>query len=109
LPFYFKHFLLTSSSSQAENKKTKKKIHKEEKNAEKGGSLPSSFCFALSNLALVSGLLFLAFRFKCFLLGIFLSSIRKERKTQRKKNHKEEKKCRKGRELTFFLSLLHLG
>jgi hypothetical protein len=33
----------------------------------------------------------------------------KKRKTQRKKNHRGKKKCKEGRELTFLLSILHLG
>jgi len=82
LPFCFKRFLLTSSSSQAEEKKKKAK----KKNAEKGRSLPSSFHFALSFLAPTFGLLFLPFRFKHFLLGIFFfSSRKKEKKKKRKK------------------------
>jgi hypothetical protein len=47
--------------------------------------------------------------FQTLSLGIFFfSNIKKERKTQRKKII-EKKKCREGRELTFLLSLLHLG
>jgi hypothetical protein len=54
-------------------------------------------------------LLFLPFRFKCFFLAsFFFSNKRKKRKTQRKKNHRRKKKWKEGRELTFFLSLLHL-
>jgi hypothetical protein len=50
------------------------------------------------------GLLFLPFRFKHFLLGIFfISNIRKKGKTQRKKNRREEKKMeRKERTYLFF-------
>jgi len=85
-------------------KKKKKKNHKEKKNAKKGGSLPSNSYSALSFLASTFGLLFLLFRFKRFLLGIFFfSSRRKERKTQKKI------KCKERRELTFLLLLLHLG
>jgi hypothetical protein len=63
-------------------KHKKRKNHKEEKNVEKGGSLPSSFHSAFSLLAFVFGLLlFLPFRFKRFLLAIFFfSSRRKKRK-----------------------------
>jgi len=50
--------------------------------------------------------LFLPFRFKHFLFGIFFfSSRRKGRKKQKKKNHKEEKKCKEGKEITFLLLL----
>jgi hypothetical protein len=105
LPFYFKHFILTYSFSQIEKKKTIEK-----KNAKKEGSLPSKFHSAHSLLAHAFGFLFLPFRFKRFLLGIFfISNIRKKRKTKRKKNHREEKKWRERRELIFFLLLLHLG
>jgi hypothetical protein len=85
---------LASSSSQTEEKKKntkKKKTIKKKKNAEKGGSLPSSSHFALSLLAPAFGLLFLPFRFKHFLLGIFFfSSRRKGKKTQRKKRNAEK-------------------
>jgi hypothetical protein len=80
---------LASFSFQAEETKEKhkeKKNHREEKNAEKKRSLPLSFRFALSLLALAFALMFLPFCFKRFFLGIFFfSSIRKERKTQRRK------------------------
>jgi hypothetical protein len=33
----------------------------------------------------------------------------KKEKHKEKKNHKEEKKCKERKELTFLLSLLHLG
>jgi hypothetical protein len=49
----------------------------------------------------------LHFRFKCFLLA-FSSSQAKEKKTQKKKNHKEAKICREGKELTFKLPLYPL-
>jgi hypothetical protein len=72
--------------------KKRKKIIEEKKNVEKGGSLPSSSCFALSLLAPVFNLMFLPFRFKHFFLGIFfISSKRKERKTQRKKTIEKKK------------------
>jgi hypothetical protein len=104
--------MLASSSSQTKEKekKQRKKIIEKKKNAEKGGSLPSNSRSTLSLLAPISSLLFFTFRFKHFLLGIFFfSNKRKEKKTQRKKNHRKEKKCKEGRELTFLLSLLHLG
>jgi hypothetical protein len=42
--------------------------------------------------------------------GIFFFSSRsKEKKPKKKKQHREEIKCKEGRELTFLLSLLHLG
>jgi hypothetical protein len=79
LPFYFKRFLVPSSSSQAEEKK--RKTIKKKKNAEKGGSLPLSFRFALSLLILASDFLFPPFRFKRFFFGIFFfSSKRKKEK-----------------------------
>jgi flagellar biosynthesis protein FlhB len=104
---------LTSSSSQREEKKKntkKEKTIEKRKNAEKGGSLPSSSCFALSFLALASALLLLPFRFKCFLLTLSSSQIEeKKEKHKEKKTHRKEKKCREGKELTFLLLLLHLG
>jgi hypothetical protein len=79
-------------------------IRKEKKNVEKGENLLSSSHSTFSPLVLASGLLFLPFCFKCFLLGIFFfSSKRKEKKNTKKK------KCKEGREVTFLLSLLHLG
>jgi hypothetical protein len=71
-------------SSRKKNKE--KKNHREKRNVEKGRSLPSSSCYAFSFLAPISTLLFFPFRLKCFLLGIFFfSSRRNKRKTQRKK------------------------
>jgi uncharacterized protein YqhQ len=81
LPFYFKHFLLASFSSQVEERK---KNNKKEKNAEKGGREPSSFHFALSLLPPVSAFLFLPFCFKHLLLFIFFFSSRKKN-TKKKK------------------------
>jgi hypothetical protein len=84
-------------------KKRKRKTIEKKKNAENGGSLPSSSCSTISLLAPTSGLMFLPLRFKRFLLGIFFFlSRRKKRKTQRKKNHREEKDVEKGRSLPFF-------
>jgi hypothetical protein len=74
LPFCFKHFLLASSSFQAEEKKTKKKKTIEKKrNAKKGGSFPSSSRSALSLLAPTSTLPLLPFYFKHFFLASFSS------------------------------------
>jgi hypothetical protein len=39
----------------------------------------------------------------------FQTKTKKERRRRKKKKTIEEKKCRDGRELTFLLSLLHLG
>ncbi len=90
-------------SSKRKEKKKQKKYQREEKNAKKGGNLPSSSRFAFSLLALASSLLFLPFRFKHFLLGIFFfSSRRKERKTQRKKIIEKKKNAKKGRSLPIF-------
>jgi len=69
-------------------KKQRKKNHNKEKNVEKGRSLPLKFQSTLSLLAPVSGLLFLPFCFKRFLLSIFFFSSEKKRK----KKHKEKKK-----------------
>ncbi len=77
-------------------KKTKHTKKQQKKNQEKGRNLPSSSRFALSFLAPTSTLLFQMFS----LLASF-SSQTKEKK--RKKNHREEKKCREGRELSFKL------
>jgi hypothetical protein len=68
------------------------------RNAEKGRSFPSSSHFALSLLVPAFALLF-----QTLFLGIFFfSSIRKLKKTQRKKN------CREGKELSFKLPLYPL-
>jgi len=55
------------------------------KNVEKGRSLPLSSRYTLSLLAPTSGLLFLPFCFKRFLLGIFFFSKEKKKKTIGKK------------------------
>ncbi len=87
---FFQHFLLFKQ------KKRKKKPQKRKKNAKKGGSLPSSFHFAFSLLTPAFALLFLPFRFKRFLLGIFFfSSKRRKRKHTKKKNHRKEKKMQR--------------
>jgi len=101
LSFYFKHFLLTFSFSQVEEKKN----HREKKNVEltfKLSFCPLTFdsCFWL----LVFALLFQALSPWHFL---FLKW-KTKKKTTKKKTIKK-KKCREGRELTFLLSLLHLG
>jgi hypothetical protein len=73
------------SSRRKEKKNKGKKTIEKKNNAEKGGSLPSSF---LSFLAPTYALLFLPFHFKHFLLGIFLFSSRNfffKKNTQRKK------------------------
>jgi hypothetical protein len=80
LPFCFKRFFITFFSFQAKEKK-RKPIEKNI-NAKKRKSLPSSSRSAHSLLAFAFGILFLPFRFKHFLLGIFFfSSKRKEKKT----------------------------
>jgi hypothetical protein len=94
---------LASSCFQA---KRLKKITKKKKNAEKGRNLRSSSHSTFLPLAPASSLLFLPFHFKCFLLGIFSFLSRRK---ERKKNHKEEKKCKKGKEFTFIFLHLHLG
>jgi hypothetical protein len=66
------------------------------KNVEKGGSFLSSFCFALSLLALASTLPFLPFCFKQFLLASFFSQRKEKKIEQRKKNHREGKNVEKG-------------
>jgi Na+/H+ antiporter NhaD/arsenite permease-like protein len=83
--------------------KKKKHTHKKTKRRERAylQALAPPFHFWL---------LFLPSRFCTFVSGIFswhffFSSIRKKKKTQRKKNHRKGQKCRKGRELTFKLSL----
>jgi hypothetical protein len=77
LHFYFKRFLLISSFSQAKKKNAKKKPIKKKKNANKGRSLLSSFCFALSFLAPTSAL-----SFQVLSPNIFFFSNKKKKKTQ---------------------------
>jgi len=96
LPFCFKCFLLASFSSQVEEKEKKKPPIEKKKNAEKGENFPFSSCSTLSLLVLASALLFQTLSPSIF----FFSNKKKE-----KENHREEKKCREGRELTFKLSL----
>ncbi len=40
---------------------------------------------------------------------LLLKQKKKKINTKKKNNNREQKKCREGRELTFLLSLLHLG
>jgi hypothetical protein len=60
----------------------------------KGGNLPSSSCFALSLLALVSAFSLLHFYFKRFLLLVSFFSQAKKKTKRKKKTHREEKKCK---------------
>jgi hypothetical protein len=69
------------SSRRKKKKNKEKKFIEKKKNENKGGSLPSSFHFAFSLLALAFSLLFLPFHFKWFLLDIFLFSRIKKKKT----------------------------
>jgi len=86
LHFHFKRFFLASSSYQIEDKtKSHKKTHKEEKNAEKGRSLPSSSHSTLSFLAPASTFLLLPFHFKCFLLASSSSQTEETKNTKKKK------------------------
>jgi hypothetical protein len=81
LPFYFKHFLLASSSFKGEKKKKKegkKKTIEKEKNAEKGRSFSLSSRSALSFLAPPSTFSFLPFYFKHFLLAFSFSQVEKK-------------------------------
>jgi hypothetical protein len=75
LHFHFKCFILTSSFYQVEGKK---KPQRKENMQKKGGSLPSSSCFALSFLALVFAFSFLHFYFKRFLLVSSFSQAKKK-------------------------------
>jgi hypothetical protein len=87
---------LASSSFQAEEKKTKKKTHKKKKMQKREGAFLQTpalpFHFWLPLLPPI-----LPFCFKCFLAS-FSSQV--EEKGE-KKTHREEKKCRKRRELSF--------
>jgi len=94
LPFYFKCFLLASSSFQ------EKKNHREEKKCKEGREL--SFKLSLCPFTLCSYFCPLTFAllFQTFYFGIFFfSSIKKEKK---------RKKCIERRELTFKLALCPL-
>jgi hypothetical protein len=64
----------------------------------KGGSLPSSSCFALSLLVLVSAFSLLHFYFKRFLL-VFSFPQAKKKTTQKKKPIEKKKNANKGRNL----------
>jgi preprotein translocase subunit YajC len=88
--------------SNIRKKKTqRKKNHIEEKKCKEGRELT----FKLPLYPLIFGswlcLLVSAFLFQTFSFSIFFFS----NKRKRKKKHREEKKCRKGKELTFKLSL----
>jgi hypothetical protein len=81
LPFCFKRFLLAFSFSQVKEKKTKKKkTIEKKKNAEKGGSFPSSSHSIRSLLVPASALSLLAFCFKRFLLASSYSQAEKKKK-----------------------------
>jgi hypothetical protein len=58
-------------------RRTEEKKHRAKQNGEKGGSFPSSSCYALSRLAPISTLLFQTLFPSIF----FFSSRRKEKKT----------------------------
>jgi hypothetical protein len=79
LPFYFKCFLLASSSSQVERKKQKN--HRKKRNANKEGNFLSNSHSVISFLGPTSVLPFLPFCFKRFLL---FSSRIKEKKNAEK-------------------------
>jgi hypothetical protein len=74
-------------------KHKKDKTHKKttKKNQEKGKSLPSNFCFALSLLAFTFTL-----PFQVFFLGIFFSSSRGKKNTKKKKTIEKKKYAEKG-------------
>jgi len=84
--FYPDLFFLSS-------RREKKKPQRKKKFPKKGGSLPSSSCFALSLMALVSTFSLLHFYFKRFLLVSYFSQAKKKTNGE-KKTHKEEKKCK---------------
>jgi hypothetical protein len=97
--------------SNRRKKKQKKKNHREEKKCREGRELSfelslcpltfgSPFCppVSLSSFqALFSWHLF------------FLKQKKKKKNTKKKKAIEKNKKCKKGKELTFLISLLHLG
>jgi len=83
-------------------KHTRKQL---KKNQKKGGSLFSSSRFAFSLLVLASAFPFLHFRFMCFLLASFSFQVVRKKKHKEKKNHREEKTCKEGNDLTFKLLL----
>jgi hypothetical protein len=89
-----------SSSSQTQRSQNTQK--NKTKNQKKGRSLRSSSRSTFSFLAPTSTLFFQTLSLSIF---FFLS---KRGKKQRKKNHKEEKKCKEGKEVTFKLSLCPL-
>jgi len=80
----------------------RKKNRKEQKNAEKGGSLPSSSRFAFSFLAPVFAFLLLPFPFKRFLLAFSSSQTEGKKNTRKKKTIEKNKNVEKGRSLPFF-------
>jgi len=98
------------SSRRKEKKRKEKKNDKEEKKCREGKEVTFKlllypFIFSSYFCLLASALSFQAFSPDIF----FFSNRRKKKKNTKKKKHREKKKCRKGRELTFLLSRLHLG
>ncbi len=97
LLFQVLSFSIFFFSSKKKKNNAEKKTHREEKNANRGRSLLSSFRFALSFMAPTSALLF-----QVFSPNIFFFSNKQKKKHNEKKNHREEKNAQKGRNLPLF-------
>jgi hypothetical protein len=103
-------------SSRRKEKKTKeKKTIQKKKKCREGNKLSFKlplcpFTFGSCICPPAFAFPFFPFCFKRFLLASFSSQVEeKKKKHKEKKTIEKKKKCKKGMELTFLLSLLHLG
>jgi len=86
--------ILKHKKNKTHKKTTKNKTKKRERAYLQAPTLPFHFWFPL-----------LPFYFKCFLLASFSSQTKEKKRKTKKKNHREEKKCKEGREFSFKLPL----
>jgi hypothetical protein len=108
LPFCFKHFLRTSSSSQGDEKK-EKTIEKKKK-CKEGKELTFKLSLCPFTFGFCVWLLIFALSFQVFSpWHLFLFKQKKIKKKTKKKKTIEKNKMQKKGEFTFLLSLLHLG
>jgi len=97
LPFHVLSLNIFFLSSSKKKKTQRKKNHREEKTCKEGKEL--TFKLLLCPLTFDSHFCFLVlhFHFKCFILTSFFYQV------EGKKNHREKKNAKKGREFTFKL------
>jgi hypothetical protein len=101
-------FLFSSRRKEKKNK-GKKTIKKKKKKQRREGVYFQALALPCHFWLLLLASCFCAFASNTFSWHVFLLKQKIKKKNTKKKNHKEEKTCREKRELTFLLSLLHLG